>query len=255
MTTRDSTWPEGTPCWVDLAVPDFELAQTFYGTLFGWHIERGPEELHGYASCTKDGRVVAGLMPALDPGQPSVWTTYLATDDLDATLAKAREAGGTTLTEAIDVGDTGRMALATDPGGALVGFWQGKSHTGYELANEPGSVTWNENMSRAWEQNKQFYRAVSGFQYDDLPGDFAYATFKAGGNLAGGIGAIGEDWPTEVPAHWATYFKVADADEAAAEVERLGGGVTQPPWDTEFGRMAAVTDNQGVAFMVMADPR
>lgn len=255
MTTRDSNWPEGTPCWVDLAVPDFDLAQTFYGTLFGWDIERGPEEFHGYASCTKDGRVVAGLMPALDPGQPSVWTTYLATDDLDATLAKAREAGGTILTEAIDVGDKGRMALATDPAGALVGFWQGRSHTGYELANEPGSVTWNENMSRAWEQNKQFYRAVSGFEYDDLPGDFAYATFKAGGNLAGGIGAIGEDWPTEVPAHWATYFKVADVDEAAAEVERLGGRVTQPPWDTEFGRMAAVTDNQGVAFMVMADPR
>lgn len=48
---------------------------------------------------------------------------------------------------------------------------------------------------------------------------------------------------------------MADVDEAAAEVERLGGRVTQPPWDTEFGRMAAVTDNQGVAFMVMADPR
>lgn len=255
MATREGNWPEGTPCWVDLAVPDFDLAQTFYGTLFGWDIERGPEEFHGYANCTKDRRVVAGIMPALDPGQPSVWTTYLATDDLDATLAKAREAGGTILTEAIDVGDKGRMALATDPGGALVGFWQGRSHTGYELANEPGSVTWNENMSRAWEHNKQFYKAVSGFEYDDLPGDFAYATFKAGGNLAGGIGAIGEEWPTEVPAHWVTYFKVADVDEAVAVVERLGGGVTQPPWDTEFGRMAAVTDNQGVAFMVMADPR
>ena len=84
------------------------------------------------------------------------------------------------------------MALATDPGGALVGFWQGRSPTGYGLANEPGSVTWNENISRAWVQNKQVHRAVSGFEYDDLPGDFAYATFKAGGNLAGGIGAIGE---------------------------------------------------------------
>jgi predicted enzyme related to lactoylglutathione lyase len=203
MTTRDTTWPEGTPCWVDLSVPDFELAREFYGTLFGWHIERGPEDLHGYAGCTKDGHVVAGLMPALDPSQPR----------------------------------------------------QGRSHTGFELANEPGSVTWNENMSRAWEQNKQFYQAVLGLEYDDLPGEIAYATFKASGVLAGGIGVIGEDWPTEVSAHWATYFKVADADEAVAVVERLGGKVTQPPWDTEFGRMAAVTDNQGVGFMVMADPR
>lgn len=166
-------------------MPDFDRARTFYGTLFGWEVERGPEDLHGYASCTKDGHVVAGIMPALDAGQPSAWTTYLATDDLDATLARAREAGGTMLTEPIDVGDRGRMALVADPGGAVVGFWQGLSHTGFELANGPGSVTWNENMSRAWDQNKQFYNAVLGLEYDDLPGT-GYATFKADGNVAGG---------------------------------------------------------------------
>lgn len=254
MTTRDTSWTEGTPCWVDVLVPDFDRARTFYGTLFGWEVQRGPEELHGYASCTKDGHVVAGIMPALDAGRSSAWTTYLASDDLDATMSKVREAGGTLLTEAIDVGDKGRMAIAVDPGGAVVGFWQGRSHTGFELANVPGSVTWNENLSRAWDQNKQFYNAVLGLEYDDLPG-MGYATFTVDGAVAGGIGAIGEDWPTEVSAHWATYFKVADADVAVAEVGRLGGKVTQPAWDTEFGRMAAVTDNQGVAFMLMADPR
>lgn len=150
MTTRDSNWPEGTPCWVDLAVPDFDLAQTFYGTLFGWDIERGPEEFHGYASCTKDGRVVAGLMPALDPGQPSVWTTYLATDDLDATLAKAGEAGGTILTEAIDVGDmrrTSRWPTSTRrpprSSGSVAGS---RSRRG-----TPSSVGWQPSpTTRAW---------------------------------------------------------------------------------------------------------
>lgn len=31
MTTRDSNWPEGTPCWVDLGVDDFDKAKAFYG--------------------------------------------------------------------------------------------------------------------------------------------------------------------------------------------------------------------------------
>lgn len=253
MTTRDRNWPEGTPCWVDLAVDDFDRAKAFYSALFGWDIQRGPEEFGGYASCLKDGRDVAGLTPKMDPDQPSYWSTYLASDDLHATMAKVAAAGGQALMEPMEVTGMGGMALAVDPGGAFVGFWHGRDHTGFRLANKPGSVTWCENMSRSWTANKQFYAAVVGLEYDDLPGETHYATFRARGELAGGIGQVGADWPAEMPAQWTTYFKVADADAAVGEVQRLGGTVTQPPWDTEFGRMAAVVDDQGAAFMVMAD--
>jgi hypothetical protein len=34
----------------------------------------------------------------------------------------------------------------------------------------------------------------------------------------------------------------------------MGGSVDRPAWDTEFGRMAAVADDQGAHFMLMADP-
>ena len=36
MVTRDTAWPSGTPCWVDLGVDDIGRAVTFYSTLFGW---------------------------------------------------------------------------------------------------------------------------------------------------------------------------------------------------------------------------
>jgi hypothetical protein len=255
MTHRDTTWPEGTPCWVDLGVDDFDKGRQFYSRLLGWEIERGPDELGGYASCTKDGRSVAGLAPKMDAGQPTAWTTYLASDDIDATLDKVRAAGGQVVLERMDIADLGSMALAADPGGATVGFWQGRSHTGFELANVPGSVTWNENFSRAWKQNQDFYRAVCGYEYDDLSGDgFEYATFKVGGAVAGGIGQIEPEMPAEMPPHWLVYFKVADVDAAVAEVERLGGSVDRPAWDTEYGRMAVVADDQGAYFMLMADP-
>jgi predicted enzyme related to lactoylglutathione lyase len=254
MTTRDENWPAGTPCWVDVAVDDVDKARAFYSALFGWEIEPGAEEFGGYANCRRDGHLVAGLTPKMSADQPSVWTTYLATDDIDATMAKVREAGGQVVAEPMDVADLGRMAVAVDPGGAFVGFWQGRSHTGYTLANEPGSVTWNENFSRAWKQNQGFYASVFGWDYDDMSSEgFEYATFKVDDHIAGGIGQFTGDMPEEVPPQWRTYFKVADTDAAVAEVERLGGTAIQPAWDTEFGRMAAVTDDQGVPFMLMAD--
>ena len=41
MTTRDEPWKTGTPCWVDLIVPDVEKAVAFYSELFGWDCEEG----------------------------------------------------------------------------------------------------------------------------------------------------------------------------------------------------------------------
>lgn len=256
MTTRETNWPEGTPCWVDLGVDDFDRAQRFYGELMGWEMERGAPEFGGYASVTKDGRNVAGIAPKMDPAQPTVWTTYLASDDIEATMAKVRDNGGRVVAEPMAIADMGTMALAVDPGGAFVGFWQGGTHTGFELANEPGSVTWNEQLSRSFEESKAFYSAVVGCEYDDMSGEgFVYAAFRVGGDTAGGIGGIGAEMPEGMPAHWSTYFKVADTDDAVSGVERLGGRVIRPAWDTEFGRMAAVADDQGAVFMVMADQR
>jgi predicted enzyme related to lactoylglutathione lyase len=249
MTTHDTTWPEGTPCWADLAVDDFGKAQTFYSQLFGWEIPTGLPEFGGYSTATKDHKIVVGLMPKMDPAQPSAWTTYLASDDIDATLAKVRDNGGQVVADAMDVGDMGRMAVAIDPAGAFVGLWQGGSHTGFNLANEPGSVTWNENFSRDWEANKAFYTAVAGWEYDDMSeGDFQYATFKVNDHAAGGIGHLGADVPAGTPPYWSVYFAVADTDASVETLKQLGGSVDREPTDTPFGRTAMVADDQGNRF-------
>ena len=44
MPTRDESWPNGTPCWVDVLVTDPAAAKTFYSSLFGWDIQDGPPE-------------------------------------------------------------------------------------------------------------------------------------------------------------------------------------------------------------------
>ncbi|MGH3670407.1 MAG: hypothetical protein ACRDSH_07200, partial [Pseudonocardiaceae bacterium] len=44
MSTRTEPWPSGTPCWVDLAVPDVEAATKFYGAILGWTYSDTGEE-------------------------------------------------------------------------------------------------------------------------------------------------------------------------------------------------------------------
>ena len=256
MVTRDTAWPAGTPCWIDLAVGDISRASAFYTSMFGWYVQPGPPEAGGYAMCLKDDRPVAGIGPKQGPpGTPAAWTTYLASDDLDETVSKIKSAGGLTIMEPMDVMDVGRMAVAADPGGAVFGIWQAQAHTGVGLANEPGSLCWNENISRAYDQNQAFYQAVFGYEYDDLSGDgYRYATLKVNGTEVGGIGELGSSTPADAPAHWSTYFGAADTDAAARAASAAGGRVIQPPRDSPYGRIAVVADDQGATFSLISPP-
>ena len=56
MVTRDTAWPGGTPCWVDLGADDIDKATAFYRGLFGWDIPPGPPEAGGYSIALLRGR-------------------------------------------------------------------------------------------------------------------------------------------------------------------------------------------------------
>jgi len=235
-------------------VPDFSQAQAFYAELFGWDIQPGPPEAGGYAMCMKDGRAAAGIGPKMGPAEePTVWMTYISTDDADATAARVKAAGGQVMVEPFDVMDVGRMAVVVDPAGAVFGIWQALTHTGFGVANEPGAVTWNEQLSRDFEGSMAFYRDVFGYEYNDMSSDeFRYASLRVGGTDVGGIGELGPQFPADVPASWTTYFAVPDADAAVAKLTERGGSVLRAPWDTPFGRLAIVSDNQGAPFAIMS---
>jgi uncharacterized protein len=254
MVTRDTAWPAGTPCWIDIGVADMPKAKAFYRGLFGWEIVDGPPEAGGYSMCTIDGKQVAGIGPKMGPADmPTFWTTYIATDNATDTAAKIKAAGGQVMMEPFDVMDVGRMFIATDPGGAIFGVWQAKAHTGVQLANEPGSLTWSENMSRSYEANKAFYAAVFGYQFGDISAEgFKYSTLDLDGRPVGGIGEISADQPASTPAYWGTYFAVTDTDAAVDRAVELGGSVIGPAWDSPYGRMAVVSDDQGAIFALMS---
>ncbi|MEU3711161.1 VOC family protein [Streptomyces catenulae] len=255
MVTRDTPWPEGTPCWVDLAVDDIDRAVAFYGGLLGWNVQRGGAEVGGYSLVVHEGANVAGIGPKMSPGVPTAWTTYLATEDTDRTAARITAAGGTVVVAPMDVMTLGRMAVAADPAGGVFGLWKAGDHTGFGIANEHGTVVWNENMSRDYAHNREFYGSVFGYRYGDIDdGMIKYATLDLPHGTVGGIGELPASLPQEIPAHWMTYFSTPDIDADVARVPGLGGTVAQPPFDTPHGRMAVVADDQGAVFSLITPP-
>ena len=101
MTTRDTPWPDGTPCWADLGAPDIQKAREFYSDVFSWTVHPGGPETGGYSVAELNGRGVAGIGPKMSPAQaPTMWMTYLATADAHATAAKIKGAGGQLVTDA-----------------------------------------------------------------------------------------------------------------------------------------------------------
>jgi predicted enzyme related to lactoylglutathione lyase len=251
MTERTSYEP-GTPSWVDLSTSDPAAAREFYGGLFGWEaVDAGPvEETGGYAMFTLRGKLVAGLGPLMDPNQPQVWSTYISTDDADAAVRRARDAGAQVIVEPMDVMDAGRMAFVAHPAGGFVGLWQPGQHKGAQLVNEPGALTWNQLHTRDREGTAAFYGAVFGWTLGDFGGT---PVWNLGESTVGGVMDMPPGSPDELPPFWMTIFSVADADESAAKAASLGGQVVSPPSDLPgIGRFALLTDPQGVYFAIIA---
>ena len=199
------------------------------------------------------GRDVAALADQQIPGMV-VWTTYIAVDDVDSTVAKALAAGGTVPMEPMDVMTFGRMAVVTDPGGAAVSFWQAGEHKGADLVNEPVTLCWNELTTRAVEESLTFLDAVVGLKGHkiDAGGADHYELQLPSGRTVGGLMPMeGDMWPPELPNHWMVYFAVEDADATAARAQELGGQVPVPPTDIPPGHFAVLNDPQGGNFSII----
>jgi uncharacterized protein len=259
MMSERTSYEPGTPSWVDLGTPDIGKAVDFYSGLFGWDIPEpeNAEQTGGYRQAMLRGKPVAGMMPLMQEGQPPAWSSYVAVEDADATVAKVKGAGGTVIAEPMDVMDLGRMAVFADPTGAVLGIWQAGTFVGAEVVNETGAVLWNELNTRDPGAAKAFYGDVFGWGFEERQFETGtYNSIKVGDTTVGGMIDITGRAPEEVPAHWLVYFAVEDTDATVAKATDSGGGVALEPFDISgVGRIAILKDPFGAAFAVMTpDP-
>jgi predicted enzyme related to lactoylglutathione lyase len=237
----------GTPSWVELSTTDADGSFAFYSALFGWDATEGTEQFGGYRNWLDDGQMVGGLNPM---GEFPAWTTYIATDDADATTEKVTANGGTVIAPPMDVGDLGRLAVYQAPDGAIFGVWQAGTHKGAQKVNVPYSLCWNETHSRDFEAAKAFYGAVFG--WTPQPFGDSYTVFNLGERGIGGGMQMMEGTPDSVPSYWLTWFSVVDHDDTVAKAKDLGANVLMEGMEMpEVGKMAILQDPQGAQFGVL----
>ena len=270
MSERDGYIP-GVPCWIDTTHPDPDAAVAFYGGLFGWEFEDVmPSGSEGnYFIARIRGGDVAGIGPVPEGAPPiAAWNTYVQVESADETAAEVKAAGGATLTEPFDVMDAGRMAVFTDPEGAVFCVWEPRQHKGARVINEHGALNFNGLATGDVEAAKAFYGSVFGWRVLGVGDNFQAWALSAYGDhreqLQPGkrqrpaeMGAPGfedvvasiEPLQPGVPPHWSVTFMVDGADEIAKKATELGGKVLVAPFDGPWVRMTVLSDPQGATFI------
>ncbi|GGV84448.1 hypothetical protein GCM10010294_62460 [Streptomyces griseoloalbus] len=247
----------GTPCWVSLMVHGLDATEEFYGALFGWEFRPGPRRLGCCVRALLDGREVAGIgvLPP-DRHRPAAWTPYFPSDDVDLSAAAVRSCGGTIGVGPLDSADAGRLAIGSDPCGAVFGIVRASAPPTTAATGTPGTPVWNELTTYEAAGTAKFYRSVLGYE----EGSPAAAgpdrvTLHLDGRPVAGVRGVGNALPRDRGPHWTTYFAVTDADEAADRVRDLGGRVLEPARDGDRGRVATVADPEGARFALLRSPR
>jgi predicted enzyme related to lactoylglutathione lyase len=231
---------------LDLAAEDPDAISAFYGALFGWTAVAGPPETGGYRQFHKGAAAVAGLGPKMMPEQPLVWTLYVQTSDIDATVAKATSLGATVVAPPMQVLTFGKMAVLFDTVGAAIGLWQPDEMKGFDIVDEHGAWTWSELMSNDVEASAKFYGALFGWESSVMQSEpFEYREMKLDGQSVAGIMERPGEVPAEVPNFWSAYFTVDSLDDATATVNARGGNVFVGPMEIGPGTFAQFTDPQG----------
>lgn len=258
------TYPQGVPCWVDVAVPDPSAASHFYGELFGWsfHEAMPPGSPGSYLIATLDGRDVAAV------GQVDAEPAYLAVADADATAAAVSAAGRSVLVASEDVGPAGRTAICADPDGAGFRLWQPGRRLGAQLVNAAGAWNFSHLHTPDQASAREFYSAVFGWEFDAAPddgasirvpgyGDHLASTIDPGirerqafapPGFADVIGGMRPAAPIERP-HWHVTFSVTDRNRCATRAEQLGATVAST-YESDWARFADLRDPLGAEFTI-----
>lgn len=235
----------GSPIWYELMTPDPDATGAFYGPILGWTITPMAAGAADYrVIATPDGGVggLFALSPAMvDQGVHAAWLMYVGVDDVDATAAAVKAAGGAIARPAWDVPGIGRMAMLADPQGApfyVMTPFPPAGEGGENNAFSPrllGHCTWNELRTTDLDAAIGFYRSLfdwaqTGAMSMGPAGDYL---FLNKGDLP--IGAAMGGASADQPPHWIHYFRVAAIDDALVAVKKGGGIVLTGPHDVPGG--------------------
>ncbi len=115
----------GALVWNELASTDLDGSSAFYVGLFGWSYEESEGMPDRYLSIKNAGANNGGMRELTSPGAPPHWLVYFGAEDIDASLARVGELGGSVMSGPIDIG-IAKFGVVQDPQGAVFALYAGK---------------------------------------------------------------------------------------------------------------------------------
>jgi predicted enzyme related to lactoylglutathione lyase len=118
MDPPDVLPPNGGWCWNELHTRDLRGALAFYEKVVGFSHRPVPDAQIAYQILSRDGIDRGGVTDM--GGERPHWLPYVAVDDADGTLARAKRLGGTICAGPQDIPNVGRFGVLQDPTGAAL---------------------------------------------------------------------------------------------------------------------------------------
>lgn len=243
--------------WHELMTKDPDAAKRFYGEVVGWSARKFADSPMDYTIFMSGETPCAGLMAIPDHaaamGAPPSWLAYVEVDDVDATVARVTELGGSLLGPATNIPDVGYFAVLRDPQGAAFAIMTSARAPEPEEDPKPLEFSWHELTTTDIASAIAFYTAVFGWEKKgefDMGPAGVYHMFGRDRFTYGGMFQKSPDMP--MPPNWLLYASVPGTADAAAErAKAAGANVFLGPMDVPGGdRIAAMLDPQGAAFAV-----
>lgn len=117
----------GTISWADLTIPNAEEIRDFYKDVIGWGSEGlmmkdGEESYPDYVMKDDAGNAVSGVCHARGANKnlPPQWLVYVTVEDVEASLERCTELGGSVLHTSLAKDGAVAYAVIQDPAGAVL---------------------------------------------------------------------------------------------------------------------------------------
>jgi predicted enzyme related to lactoylglutathione lyase len=249
--------------WYDVMTSDTKVATAFYSNVIGWQAqEHAMQDNRIYTVFSKGAAMVAGLMEIPEAlcaeGVKPCWSGYIATDDIDADVARVAAAGGTIRRLPEDIPNVGRFAVAADPGGAVFLLLKpNPSEAPKRVAPmTPGHIGWHELYAGDLDREFTFYSRLFGWTKDraiDMAEMGTYQTFATGGGPCGGMMKGCAQAPMPM---WSYYIAVESVARAAERAQARGAQVLNGPMEVPGGAwIVQARDPQGAAFAMVSSQK
>ncbi len=237
--------------WFELVTRDPQKAQAFYGEVLGWKVESISMGSFTYEMIKAGEVAIGGYAPRKADGAPPHWTSYVSVDDVDAAVARVKQAGGRLVDGPSDIPGIGRTALVADAQGAQFSVYRSAEGDDADAPSADGRFFWNELWTTDATKAVAFYEQVAGYTSKsmDMGEQGTYHVLEAGGVPRAGVMKALD---AKVSPMWLPYVAVADCDAAAKRAKKLGGAVHAEPSDIPgIGRFAILADPSGATFAVI----